>query len=146
MYLMVHERTHETRLAPRPPTLARIQTLLHESLSLGSLSPFRDGSLQHNSSRRHEHKYYDRRPFMYRGSVSKGAREREKKQSGFETASHYVSSIRVPSRSESQRNELGDLSCGGDDFWLVGDRWAFDGMPLNNPTVRWNPPRIYSRP
>ena len=38
-----------------------------------------------------------------------------------------------PSRLD-QRDKLGDPSCCSSDWWLVGDRWAFERIPLNNPT------------
>jgi len=60
-----HARTHK----PPPPAtsypLVHAYARIHVTLSFGS-SSFRDWSLQHNSSRRHEHKYYDRRLFMCR--------------------------------------------------------------------------------
>lgn len=42
-----------------------------------------------------------------------------------------------------QRDKLGDPSCrGSGDWWLVGDRWAFERMPLNNPMEMNTPPLV----
>lgn len=106
-------------------------------------------SLRHNSSRRHEHKYYDRRPFMYRGTDP--CRKVQEKRGGRDLKRCLTlrGSIRATSRSKQHpkgRTPSIPHVATRDDWWLVGDRWAFDGMPLNNPTARWNPPRMHLRP
>lgn len=100
---------------PFTPSSPFMHARIHVILSFGSSSS-RDWSLQHNSSRRHEHKYYDRRLFMRIGLCSEGGRRWRNRQSETDSLS---SSIRPIS---SQRDKVGDLSCRGGGSWVTGGR------------------------